>query len=68
MDWIHAKLKRFKQYFKGRNFNRQGDLRRKRTGIHEEWLSIEQMEEVGLLPPHLMQKKNAITERNAHNA
>ena len=41
MDRIQAKLKRFKQYFKGWSFNRQGALRKKRNEIHEELLSIE---------------------------
>ena len=57
MDRIQAKLKRFKQYFKGWSFNRQGALRKKRNEIHEELLSIEQLEEECLLPINLMQRK-----------
>jgi len=57
LDMIQIKLKRFKQYFKGCDFNRQGMRRKNKNEIHEELLYLEQHEEEGLLTLDQMIRK-----------
>ena len=63
LDRIQIKLKRFKQFFKGWGFNRQGEQKAKKKAMHEELLSLEQLEEDGLLSAdQIRQKTHLITE------
>ena len=60
---IHIKLKRFKQFFKGWGFNRQGEQKAKKKAMHEELSELELLEEEGLLSiTQVMHKAHLITE------
>ena len=56
-DKIQIKLKRFKQYFKGWSFNKQGEQRKEKQALHEELLLIEQHEENQCLDLSQLQRK-----------
>jgi len=56
-DRIQAKMKRFKQYFKGWGFNLQGENRKNKKQIQQDLLSLEQQEETCLLSLRQCQKK-----------
>jgi hypothetical protein len=43
-DKIQSKLKRFKQYLKGRGFNAQGEAKKRKEHLRGELTDIEQME------------------------
>ena len=58
LDRIQIKLKRFKQFFKGWGFNRQGEQKAKKKAMHEELLSLEQLEEDVLLSADQIRQKN----------
>ena len=45
LDRIQSKLKRFKQFFKGWGFNRQGEQKVRKRKMEEELLKLEQLEE-----------------------
>jgi len=57
LDRIQIKLKRFKQFFKGWGFNRQGEQRKKKLALQEELLSLELLEETQDLDLTQLQKK-----------
>jgi hypothetical protein len=56
-DRIQAKLKRFKQYFKGWGFNKQGENRKIKSQMREKLLQLEQIEEEFILSLEQTQKK-----------
>ena len=59
-DRIQAKLKRFKQFFKGWGFNRQGEQRKIKLELQEEPLVLEQLEEEQVLNLNQIQRKMMI--------
>jgi hypothetical protein len=50
-DRIQRKLKKFKQYFKGWEFNRQGAQKKRKMVLQDEIWKLEQIEEDALLSP-----------------
>ena len=62
-DRIQAKFKRFKQYFKGWGFNRQGDQRKIKIALEEELLILEQIKETQDLDPTQIQRKVEVNKK-----
>ena len=58
LERIQSKLKRFKQFFKGWGFNRQGQQRKKKKEMQEELLVLEQFEEENNLSTDQMLRKS----------
>ena len=56
-DRIQIKLKRFKQFFKGWGFNRQGEQRKAKIKLQEELLDLELLEESQDLDLGQLQRK-----------
>ena len=63
-DRIQAKLKRFKQFFKGWGFNRQGEQRKMKAALQKELLSLETMEEVQVLDLTQLHRKMWVQKKS----
>jgi hypothetical protein len=57
IDKIQQKLKLVKQYFKGWGLNLQGTLRKLRMELHEELITLEELEELSTLSSDQWQRK-----------
>jgi hypothetical protein len=62
-DKIQNKLKNFKKYFKGRGFNLQGEIRKKKQEIQEELWELEHMEEDSILNAAQYMRKSELHVR-----